>query len=79
MSIKILKIQFYGNSCLFGNLVKILHVYNFVVDVVSADDLAGRQFALVGAVCQDEGIYANQIFAQFGIIGQRIGEFKDFG
>ena len=79
VSVKILKIQFYGNSGLFGNLVKIFHVYNLVVDVVSADDMAGRQFALVGAVCQDEGIYANQIFAQFRIVGQRIGEFKDFG
>lgn len=79
MSVKILKIQLYGNSGLFGNLVKILHIYNLVVDVVAADDLTGRQFALVCAVCQDEGIYANQIVAQFGIIGQRICEFKDFG
>ena len=79
MSIKVLKIQFYGNSSLFGNLIKELYVYNFVVDVVSTDDLAGWQFSLVHAVRQDEGIYANQIVTQFRIIGQRICEFKDFG
>ena len=62
-TVQIFEIQFDGDSGLFGDLVQVLDVYDLVVDVVSADGLTGRQFALVCAVCQDEGVYANQIVA----------------